>query len=379
LSAEPREVQIAVIGAGIAGVSLASELASRFTILVLDQEDQPATHATGRSAAIFAPSYGGMAVQALSVASLDFFTAPPAGFSDYPLLQPRGVLHFGAAEQSERLDAHYERMRAAGVPAKRLDAEAAGAVAPVFRPGHLGGAVHEPDAAEIDVHGLVSGYIRSLRAGGAALLTQARVTAAGKQGDRWRIETAAGPVLAEVVVNAAGAWADEVAALFGVAPVGLTPFRRTAVLVDAPGWPLERLPFCVEIGESFYFKPDAGRLMLSPGDETPSPPIDATADEMDIAIAVDRLVTATEIEVRRVFAAWAGLRTFAPDRSLVIGRDPAQPNFFWLAGQGGVGVQTAPAAARLAARLLGAAPRSGGEPEIDATAFCPSRFGAPVL
>jgi len=373
LLADLREIEIVVIGAGIAGLSLAAELASHFSVLVLDLEDHLSYHATGRSAAIFAPSYGDEVVRALSAASLAFFNEPGVGFAEHPLLRPRGVLQFGSPEQSALLDERYDALRQGGLRVERLAAAAAARVAPVFREGVLGGAIYEPDAADIDVHGLVSGYVGVLRAAGARLVTGARVMSAEVVGDRWLLQTQAGPLLAGVVVNAAGAWADDVASLFGVEPVGLAPLRRTVVVVDAPGWPLDELPFCVALSEDLYFKPDAGQLLVSPADETLQAPGDAMPDEMDIAVTIDRLERATSISVRRILASWAGLRTSVSDKGLVIGPDHRYSNFFWLAGQGGYGVQTAPAAARVAANLLGARPRPGAWSTIDASAFSPSR------
>jgi D-arginine dehydrogenase len=336
----------AVIGAGIAGASFAARMAPHARVLLLEQEPQPGYHATGRSAALYSALYGNAAITALTRASRPFFDAPPPSFADHPLLTPRGVLYCGGEADQAAVDDI-----AASPLATPLDTAAALARVPVLKPSAARWVAFEASACDIDVNALHQGFLRMARSAGAVLATDAAVTALEFAGC-WRISTAAGPYEAEVLVNAAGAWADQIASLAGAAPLGLTPLRRTALLLETPGagnsahWPA-----VIGADESFYFKPDAGLLLASPADETPTAPGDAQPEEMDIAICVDRVEAATTLSIRRVVRAWAGLRTFAPDRSPVVGYDARMNNFFWLAGQGGYGVQTAPALSELAAAL----------------------------
>lgn len=343
---------VLVIGAGIAGASVAAQLAPRLRVAVLEREAQPGYHATGRSAALFSECYGNEPVRALSRASRAFLFAPPAGFCDTPLTQPRGSLYIARDDQLDALAAFVAQPDVAG-HVHRIDVDEALRHAPLVRPDYLAGAAYEPGAVDIDVHGLHHGFLRLLRQAGGQLVANAELTALEQAQGQWIATTSAGRYAAPVVVNAAGAWADPVAALAGIAAAGIAPFRRTALIVDAPaGIDCHGVPMTIDIDEEFYFKPDAGKLLVSPADETPSEPCDAMPDDMDVAIAVDRVERATVLDVRRVHHAWAGLRSFAPDRSPVVGFEPGVPGFFWLAGQGGYGMQTAPALARLAAALV---------------------------
>lgn len=352
-------VDVLVVGGGMAGASAAYELADTRKVAVLERETQPGYHTTGRSAALYTQTYGPPTVRALTVASWDFYTRPPAGFTDAPLLTPRGVLLVGRADQEADLRQALEEGQRFTPGIRRLDRAAAVARAPVLRADYVAGAVDEADAMDIDVHALLHGYLRGLKARGGRLVTGAEVTAVTRADGLWRVETPAGRFAAPVLVNAAGAWCDVVAAMAGVAPIGLVPKRRTAVLVDpvtdspqvsqgVNGWPM-----VIDVADTFYAKPDAGRVMLSPADETPMEPCDAQPDELDIAIAVDRVERATRLSVRRVAHAWAGLRSFVADKVPVAGFDPDAEGFFWLAGQGGYGIQTAPAMGRCVAALTG--------------------------
>jgi D-arginine dehydrogenase len=257
-------------------------------------------------------------------------------------------------------------MRSTGT---RMSAAAACERMPLLRSDYVADALLDQGASDIDVHALHQGYATMLRRNGGHIVCDARVTAIEKQLGNWRVSSSAGVFEAPLLVNAAGAWADEVAALAGVARIGLQPLRRTAALVDVPRIDgMERWPLTIDINEDFYFKPDAGRLLISPGDETPSEPCDAVPDEMDLAIAVDRIERATTLDIRRMHSRWAGLRSFVADRSPVAGFAPDAPGFFWLAGQGGYGIQTAPALSRFAASQLLGRPVPGDLADLGLTA-----------
>ena len=345
---------IIVVGAGIAGASVAAELAPLSRVLLLEAEDQPGYHTTGRSAALYTCAYGPPVIRALSRASGGFFDQPRSPHLDYPLLRPRGALFVARDDQAQVLDTLRQEL---GDAVTALDGRRAGEVVPLLRPGYVAGALFEKAASDIDVMALHQHYLKSFRAGGGVLRTGAAVTALAYDGSLWRVETADGGISAPVVVNASGAWADEVAGMAGVAPTGLVPKRRTALLVSAPdGHSPDAWPIVVDAQEQFYLKPDAGKLLISPADETPSPPCDAQPDEMDVAVCIDRIETAFDLRVRRIDHKWAGLRSFVADGCPVIGFDADAPGFFWLAGQGGYGIQTAPAAARAAAALVSGRP-----------------------
>ena len=341
-----------VVGAGIAGASAAFWLAERGRVVVLEQEDVPGYHSTGRSAAMYMETYGGPLIKGLAVAGRAFLTDPPSGFAEQPLLSPRHVLYVGRAEQIDVLDRFYEENRRLVPTLVRLDApEALGQPVPL-REDYVAGAVLEPDAEEIDVAALHQGYLRGLRARGGTLMTEAAVTTLAHQNGLWHAETMGGTYCAPVVVNAAGAWCDTVAAFAGVAPIGLEPKRRTAFIFDGPAdggvhdWPMVH-----DIDDAFYLKPDAGRVLGSPADEIPSDPCDAYPEELDIAIGADRIMQAADLEIRHIRNKWAGLRSFVHDRQPVAGFDVAADGFFWLAGQGGAGIMTAPALGAVTAAI----------------------------
>ena len=335
------EVDVAVVGAGIAGVSMAYELSGDHSVVLLEQENQPAYHTTGRSAAMFLHSYGGPDIRSLTAASRPVFDA--AG----RLLTPRPLLWVAPPEQLDQLIALGKTQPAL----VRLEPAQAAALCPALRPGWCAAALLEPDALEIDVLGLHQHYLGGARRRGTQLVLNATVRHGQHHRGRWQLDTAAGAVTATTVVNAAGAWADRVAAGLGVAPVGLRPLRRTAAVARAagvhPAWPI-----VADVGETFYFRPEGAGVLVSPADETPSEPCDARPDDVDVALALDRVNTATTLDLRSVVTAWAGLRTFAPDRNPVAGADPAAPNLWWLAGQGGYGIQIAPALAQLTAAAM---------------------------
>ncbi|MFZ2100538.1 MAG: FAD-dependent oxidoreductase [Oricola sp.] len=344
------EFDVIVIGAGIAGASAAAELAADARVLLLERESRPGYHTTGRSAAIFTPTYGPPVIRALTRASRGFFVAPDSEFVSHPLLNRRGVLFVAREDQAESVAALRDELKGAVKP---LDGATARGLLPLLRPGYAAQALLDPDAADIDVDALHQHYLKTLRARGGELRTGAQVLAMARDGRGWSVETGQGRLRAPVVVNASGAWADEIALIAGVAPVGLTPMRRTALLVSPPdGVSPDAWPMVVDADEEFYLKPDAGKFLVSPADETPSAPCDAQPEELDVAICIDRIETAFDLAVRHVDHKWAGLRSFLPDRSPVAGFDPDAPGFFWLAGQGGYGIQSAPALARTAAALV---------------------------
>ncbi|MCO5145355.1 MAG: FAD-binding oxidoreductase [Aquamicrobium sp.] len=352
MSAGEGEADAIVIGAGIAGASVAAELAAGCRVVLLEREAQPGYHTTGRSAALYSPTYGPAPIRALTRASAGFFDAPPPGFAAAPLLRPRKVLTVASAERVDALAASFREL-SARADVEMLSGEAARAMMPLLRPEHSAAAMMENDGADIDVHALHHGYLRRMKEKGGRLVAPAGVRALARERDGWRVETQGGVWRAPVVVNAAGAWADEVAALAGVAEIGLTPKRRTAMMIDGPGGRVDDgWPMVVDVDEAFYLKPDAGRLLVSPADETPSPPCDAQPEEIDVAICIDRIEHAFEIEVKRVLNKWAGLRSFVADKAPVVGFAPGAGGFFWLAGQGGYGIQSAPAVSRLAAALV---------------------------
>ncbi|MCR9135956.1 MAG: FAD-binding oxidoreductase [Alphaproteobacteria bacterium] len=339
-----------VIGAGMAGASIAAMLAGDARVLLLESEAQPGYHTTGRSAALYTCAYGPPAIRALTRASGPFFHNPDSPYIDHPLLSRRGALFVADASQMESLVSLERELRGA---VRRLDAREARDCVPLLRDGYAEAALLDDTAADIDVMALHQHYLKTFRAAGGALQTGAGVTAMSHDGTAWRVTTAQGEFCAPVVVNAAGAWADAVAEMAGAIPVGLVPMRRTALLVAPPdGMIPDRWTMVVDVDERFYLKPDAGKLLISPADETPSPPCDAQPDEMDVAICIDRIETAFDLSVRRIDHKWAGLRSFVADRCPVVGFDNDMPGFFWMAGQGGYGIQSAPALARVAAALV---------------------------
>jgi D-arginine dehydrogenase len=352
LNPVPNGFDLIILGAGMAGASLAAELSPHRTVLVLEMEDQPGRHATGRSAAMFFESYGNPTVRALTRASRAFLEYPPAGFADTSLMSPRAAMIVANAEGLGRLEAMMKCADAAPSMQQISTSEARQCV-PILRPEWVAGAVLDESGCDMDVAAIHQGYLRLARRAGAQVVLGAAELRLDRQAGQWRVRCRAGNFSAPVLVNATGAWADVVARQAGVPTVGLQPKRRTALTIAAPvahdtrGWPMT-----IDVDETVYFKPDAGQMLLSPANEDPMEPCDVAPEELDVALAVDRFETLTTETVKRINHRWAGLRSFVADKSPVAGFDPHAEGFFWLAGQGGYGIQMAPALARAAAALV---------------------------
>jgi D-arginine dehydrogenase len=362
-----RPAEILVVGAGMAGASLAAALAGKAKVTILEAEDLPGYHSTGRSAAFWSETYGGPLIQPLTSGSYRFLADPPADFSDRPFLSPRGAIHLADSDGRAALDALARTFD--GFPLEAMNRDRLEAMIPGLKAGWNHG-LFEPTCADIDVAGLHAAFLGRARRGGADLVTNARLESAEHSGGRWRVSAGNRAFEGDVLVNAAGAWADDVARRCSERAIGIRPYRRTIVQlrVDPPVPP--DLPLVIDATGNFYFKPEAGgRLWLSPHDETPSDPCDCAAEELDVAIAVDRLEQVVDWRVERVERRWAGLRSFAPDRLPVYGYSASGRGFFWCAGQGGFGIQTAPAAADLAAALL-----LGSAGAIDPAPYSAERF-----
>jgi D-arginine dehydrogenase len=374
-----QEFDFAIVGAGIAGVSAAYHLAPNARVIILEREHVAAYHTTGRSAALHSETYGSAEIRAITVAAGRFYRNPPTGFADHPLLTPRGALTVGRADQEADMK-KAASVYAALVPSVRwLEPQEARRRQPLLQPEAVaGGAILEAEADDMDVAAIHGGFLRGARAAGAILQLDAEVEALDRRDGRWVIGLRNGEaVAASNLVNAAGAWAEVLGSVAGAEPIGLTPKRRTAFTFDSPsGLDIVPMPMTIDFDESFYFKPEVGQFLASPADETPSLPCDAQPEEMDIAIAVERIEAATTLRIRRIKNKWAGLRSFVADKNLVIGFDPAIADFFWLAGQGGYGIQTGAAAGRLAAALaLGhGIPRDIAELGVSERALSPERF-----
>jgi D-arginine dehydrogenase len=358
---------IAVIGAGIAGASIAAELAPHARVLIAEAEDTPGYHTTGRSAAFFHECYGGP-----QVAPLSFASGP--SLRELGVLSPRGSLYIAREVDAPLLEQYVARFAGNGAIIEREGRAKIERRIPGLRPEWTL-ALYEPACADIDVAALHQHYLAEARRAGAELRVSARLEAAEREDDGWRLSFArAGEVRARVLVNAAGAWADVVAGTAGAGAIGITPLRRTIAQLRTDPQPPHDLPLVLDINSQFYFKPEHGKLWLSPEEETPSPPCDAAPEEIDVAIAIDRFEKVVEWKIEAVERKWAGLRSFAPDRLPVYGFDPKREGFFWFAGQGGFGIQTAPAAARLAAQLLLGQPRDEMTERLDAALYDPARF-----
>ncbi|MFI6230978.1 NAD(P)/FAD-dependent oxidoreductase [Micromonospora echinospora] len=361
-----------VIGGGIAGATAGYHLARYGRVLLAEMEQVPGHHSTGRSAALFSEYYGGPAVRALTRASRDPLADPPPGFAAHPLLTPRGTLTLCPPGDEDLFDAQLRDGAEVDPPAREIDVAEVPGICPIVRRNRFRRAMLKPATRDVDVDALHQSYLRGIRAAGGTLSRLTRVRSLRRERGRWRVTTDAGDVTARTVVNAAGAWADGIARAAGVRPVGLTPLRRTAFLVDAPadldvaGWPM-----VADVAGTFYLKPESGHLLVSPVDATPVPPGDVRPDDLDVALGAARVEEATTLTVRRIRHAWAGLRTAAPDDVPVIGPAADEPGFFWLAGLSGYGVQTAPAAGALLAALV-----TAGPPPVDPTPYAPARLTA---
>lgn len=362
----PPICDVLIVGAGMAGASLAAALVAcgpSGRVLMVEGEGQPGYHATGRSAAFWQETYGGPGVQPLT-------TASGPVLAQLGMLKRRRGLTLARRGEEAALEAFIARFSALGVGMELLPRDEIAALVPGLRDGWVAGTMEEA-CCDIDVAGLHQLYLAHARKGGVELVCNARVAGLIREASGWHVALADGRALrARVVVNAAGAWADELARMAGAAPLGITPYRRTMVQARVAPAPSDDLPLVLDLGETFYFKPESGRIWLTPHDEAPSPPCDAAPEEIDVAIALDRFEAVVDWRVERVEHRWAGLRSFAPDRLPVYGFDPDVAGFFWCAGQGGFGIQTAPAAAELAARLL----LGLGAGRIDPEAYAPGRF-----
>lgn len=367
------QFDIAVIGAGMAGASIAAELAahagSDVRIVMCEAEEFPGYHTTGRSAAFREECYGGPNIVPLTLASGDYLR-------DGGFLTPRGGLYVAREGQEADVEAFLEQFANSGVTIHRLDRAGLEERLPGVR-GGWSHALSQPNCADIDVGGLHQHYLATAKAGGVELRTRHRLQSVVREGESWRLDFGpAGAISADVLVNAAGAWADYVAGLCGARPLGIQPLRRTVAQLRVAPSPPADLPLTLDIAGDFYFRPDNGRIWLSPHDETPSEPCDAAPEEYDIALAIDRFEQVVDWKIEAVERKWAGLRSFSPDRLPVYGHDPKVPGFFWFAGQGGYGIQTAPAAARFGAQLLLAKGRDAMTERLDEALYSPARFAS---
>jgi D-arginine dehydrogenase len=367
---ENASFDVLVIGAGIAGATCAAALSTTHRVALIEAEEQAGYHTTGRSAATWVLNYGPPDVRVLTGLSRPFLTDPPPGFTETTLTGHRAMLFIC----TEGLETSYDAELAAGVGLRELTVAEALDYVPALRPGYVKAAAIEEDAFDLDVAAIHQGFLRQLRRNGGVLALRSRAGRIERRGGHWHAETTSGTVFAApVLINAAGAWGDEIARAAQVAPIGLRPLRRTGLIVDAAPWMPADWPMVHDFSNPWYCRAEARtKLLVSPADATLTEPQDAQPDELDIAIAIDRMQQAMEIEVRRVERAWAGLRTFTPDGSLAIGWDAAAAGFFWCVGQGGYGIQTSPAAGALVAALVRGANPGAAAPILPA--IDPRRF-----
>ncbi len=367
-----------IIGAGIAGASLGYRLAEQQSVLLLERESQPGYHSTGRSAAMFMEAYGTPQIQALTRASRAFYQSPPAGFCEHRLLEPRGCLYVANLEQQALLANSYAQNLANGTDVRLLDPEAAVAMVPSLKGEAIAGAFHEPGAMDLDVHALHQGFLRGFRQAGGELRCNAELVEGTFAEGLWHLHLADGSLVqARQLVNAAGAWADRIATMCGVQPVGLQPCRRSAFTFEGPqDQAFAQWPAVIGVDESFYFKPDAGQLLGSPANADPVEAQDVMPEELDVATGIYNIEALTTLTIRRPSHTWAGLRSFVADGDLVIGRDPHNPAFFWLAAQGGYGIQSAAGVSQLACALLldQALPASLQREGVEPQRLSPARF-----
>lgn len=351
----------------MAGASLAAEIGMRSSVVLLEAEDRPGYHATGRSAAFWEECYGGPEIVPLTIAS-------GAWLRERGFLSERGALYVAREKDEPGIEDFFRRFAGSGANPVRIGRERMAELVPGLRP-EWDRAIHQSRCADIDVAGLHQHYLAEARGNGVALACRARLAAAQRNGDGWVLSLEDGrEIHARILVNAAGAWADEIAAIAGAQPLGIRPYRRTVAQLRTDPPPPAALPLCLDIAGQFYFRPDSGKLWLSPHDESPSDPCDAAPEELDVALAIDRFEQVVDWRVQAVEHKWAGLRSFAPDRLPVYGFDSLTPGFFWFAGQGGYGIQTAPAAARLGAQLLTGQPRDAMTQMLDVKLYAPERF-----
>lgn len=367
---DTQDFDIVVIGAGIAGATAAAHLAPHRRVALIEMEDTAGYHATGRSAALWLQNYGPLDVREFSRLSRAFFEAPPAGFAEVPLMRHRPVLFLARADQAAAMDAFL----AEGIGLRQIAPSDAHRMLPALRPDYVAAAAVEDDAFDMDVAAIHQGFLRMLRAHDGVLALRNRSDRIERRHGAWLITTSAGTAFrAPTIVNAAGAWGDEVAAQAGVRPLGLQPKRRTASIINPAPWDAEHWPMTIDVAHGWYARPEARtRLLVSPADETPMHAHDVQPDELDIALGIDRMQQALDITVTRVEHAWAGLRSFTPDGSLAIGWDATSVGFFWSVGQGGYGIQTSPAAGRLVADLI--LGRDPGEAALIVPILAPARY-----
>lgn len=366
---------VAIIGAGIAGASLAAEIVPYRSVLLLEAEAQPGYHTTGRSNAFWHATYGGPLIEPLTSASLDWLRTPPEDVAEKGFLSPRGAITLARDEDSATLEAFAAGFSGSGVALEHWDRAKLDMHVPGLRPLWTH-AVYEEGCYDIDVAAYHATCLRMVRGGGGSIATSARLEEVNRSNALWSLKTRQGEFGATILVNAAGAWADAVAEMAGARPIGIQPYRRTIAQISVGEAVSADMPFVIDVNGGFYFKPESGSIWLSPHDETASPPCDAAPEELDIAIAIDRFEHVVDWPVRRVEHSWAGLRSFAPDRLPVYGFDPECAGFFWCAGQGGFGIQTAPAAAKLAASLLANEAPDPLLEGIDPARYAPGRFAS---
>ncbi|QLC73986.1 FAD-binding oxidoreductase [Pseudomonas sp. LPB0260] len=347
------EADYLIIGAGIAGASTGYWLAPHGRVQVLEREAQPGYHATGRSAALYTVAYGPPHVRALTAASRAFYDAPPPGFAEQPLLSPRGELTVDFNGDPEELERQYQAARACVAETRRLTPEQACALLPALRRERVFGAFYDPTAADIDTHALHQGYLRGIRQHGGQISCNREVTAIERRGETWHVQCGEQHYHARVLVNAAGAWCDRIAELAGVRPLGLVPKRRSAfTFAPPPQLDVHSWPMLLALDDSFYLKPDAGMLLGSPANADPVEPHDVQPEELDIATGIYHIEQATQLHIHRPQHSWAGLRSFVADGDLVGGYESEGQGFFWVAAQGGYGIQTSAAMGQACAALV---------------------------
>ena len=347
--------RIGVVGGGIAGASAAYHLLkadSNLEIILLETESQLGYHTTGRSAALLLENDGTESTRSITKASVDFLLNPPEGLTENIFVIPRDVMHIATVEQSASVDRFLEENSSGRIPSKEISGSEAKKKFPALREESLDRFVVDEGAGDIDVHCLHQAYLNHFRKNGGQIMVSTRVDSATRSGDSWILETKTEDIPVDLIVNAAGAWGDQVATRAGIKPVGLEPRRRTAFTVNSSAPDLKKWGMIADIDLRFYCKPDGQQLLCSLAEENPSEPCDAKHDEADVALAIERINAATTLDIRSIQTAWTGLRTFTPDRSMVIGPDTDDYSFFWCVGQGGTGIMTSPGAGRLLADLL---------------------------
>lgn len=368
-----------IIGGGIAGASTGFWLSQHGRVIVLERESHPAYHSTGRSAALYSAAYGTPQVRALTQASRDFFDAPPAGFCEHPLLTPRGEMTVDFTGDPDELNNQYLSAKATVPQMQRLSADEACARIPILRREKVHGAIYDPTATDIDTDALHQGYLRGIRRNQGEVHTDSEVLSLTRDTDNlWQVKTAQQTFSAPIIINAAGAWADQLGEMAGAKPLGLVPKRRAAFIFAGPeGVDIHDWPMLVSLDESFYMKPDAGMFLGSPANADPVEPHDVQPEELDIAMGIYQIEEATTLTIRRPTRTWAGLRSFVGDGDLISGFDPHVPGLFWVAAQGGYGIQTSPAMGQASAALVRgeALPEQLSRFGLSAAMLSPSRLG----